>query len=192
MLLIIDNYDSFTYNLVQYFQCLNQEVLVSTHDQISLQQIRDLAPDYLVISPGPKGPDDAGISLAAIHEFHQEIPILGICLGHQCIAQAFGGQIISAPEIMHGKTSLIQHHQRGLFHNIPIGFQATRYHSLAVEASSLPDCFSIDAWVDDTIMAISHRQHPVFGLQFHPEAILSQYGQQLLGNFLSYETQSSI
>ena len=192
MLLIIDNYDSFTYNLVQYFQCLNQEVLVSPHDQISLQQIRDLAPDYLVISPGPKGPDDAGISLAAIHEFHREIPILGICLGHQCIAQAFGGQIISAPEIMHGKTSLIQHHQRGLFHNIPIGFQATRYHSLAVEASSLPDCFSIEAWVDDTIMAISHRQHPVFGLQFHPEAILSQYGQQLLGNFLSYETQSSI
>jgi anthranilate synthase component 2 len=192
MLLIIDNYDSFTYNLVQYFQCLNQEVLVSTHDQISTQQIRELNPEYLVISPGPKGPDDAGISLAAIHEFHQEIPILGVCLGHQCIAQAFGGQIISAPEIMHGKTSQIQHHQRGLFHNIPMGFQATRYHSLAVETSSLPDCLSIDAWVDNTIMAISHRQYPVFGLQFHPEAILSQYGQQLLENFLSYETQSSI
>ncbi|WP_133135719.1 anthranilate synthase component II [Legionella rowbothamii] len=192
MLLIIDNYDSFTYNLVQYFQCLNQEVLVSTHDQISIKQIRELDPDYLVISPGPKGPDDAGISLAAIHEFHQEIPILGVCLGHQCIAQAFGGQIISAPEIMHGKTSLIQHHQRGLFHNIPVGFQATRYHSLAVETSSLPDCLSIDAWVDNTIMAISHRQYPVFGLQFHPEAILSQYGQQLLENFLTYETQSSI
>ncbi|CAM4486367.1 MAG: Aminodeoxychorismate/anthranilate synthase component 2 [Legionella sp.] len=192
MLLIIDNYDSFTYNLVQYFQCLNQEVRVSTHDQISIQEIRKLTPEYLVISPGPKGPDDAGISLAAIHEFHQEIPILGVCLGHQCIAQAFGGQIISAPEIMHGKTSQIQHRQRGLFHNIPVGFQATRYHSLAVEASSLPDCFSIDAWVDNTIMAISHRQYPVFGLQFHPEAILSQYGQQLLENFLSYETQSSI
>lgn len=192
MLLIIDNYDSFTYNLVQYFQCLNQEVLVSTHDQISTQQIRELNPEYLVISPGPKGPDDAGISLAAIQEFHQEIPILGVCLGHQCIAQAFGGQIISAPEIMHGKTSQIQHHQRGLFHNIPVGFQATRYHSLAVETSSLPDCLSIDAWVDNTIMAISHRQYPVFGLQFHPEAILSQYGQQLLENFLSYETQSSI
>ncbi|MFJ1268146.1 aminodeoxychorismate/anthranilate synthase component II [Legionella lytica] len=192
MLLIIDNYDSFTYNLVQYFQCLNQDVHVSTHDQISIQQIRELNPEYLVISPGPNGPDEAGISLEAIHEFHQEIPILGVCLGHQCIAQVFGGQIISAPEIMHGKTSLIQHHQRGLFHNIPVGFQATRYHSLAVDISSLPDCFSIDAWVDNTIMAISHRQYPVFGLQFHPEAILSQYGQQLLENFLSYETQSSI
>ena len=192
MLLIIDNYDSFTYNLVQYFQCLNQEVAVCTHDQISLTQIKNLAPQYLVISPGPKAPDDAGISIAAIREFYQKIPILGVCLGHQCIAQTFGGKIISAPQIMHGKTSLIEHHQQGLFHNIPSPFQATRYHSLAVEQSTLPDCFSLDAWVDDTIMAISHRQYPIFGLQFHPEAILSQYGQQLLENFLTYETESSI
>ncbi|MGC1181999.1 anthranilate synthase component II [Legionella sp.] len=184
MLLIIDNYDSFTYNLVQYFQCLKQEVAVYAHDQISLPQIKKLAPDYLVISPGPKAPDDAGISIAVINEFYQDIPILGICLGHQCIAQAFGGQIISAPEIMHGKTSLIQHNQQRIFQKIPNQFQATRYHSLAVEKSSLPECFSIDAWVGDTIMAISHRHYPVFGLQFHPEAILTQYGHQLLANFL--------
>lgn len=192
MLLIIDNYDSFTYNLVQYFQCLNQEVLVYNHDQISLNQIKQLKPEYLVISPGPKAPDDAGISMAVIREFYRDIPILGICLGHQCIAQEFGGQIILAPEIMHGKTSLIDHNQQGIFHNIPNQFRATRYHSLAVEQSTLPDCLSVDAWADDTIMAISHRQHPVFGLQFHPEAILSQYGQQLLENFLTYETQSAI
>lgn len=192
MLLIIDNYDSFTYNLVQYFQCLNQEVLVYTHDQITLNQIRKCAPRHLVISPGPNAPDDAGISLAAIHEFYHEIPILGVCLGHQCIAQAFGGKIITAPEIMHGKTSLIHHNQQGLFHNIPDGFKATRYHSLAVDNASLPDCLAIDAWAENTIMAISHRQYPIFGLQFHPEAILSQYGQQLLENFLKYETSTSI
>jgi anthranilate synthase/aminodeoxychorismate synthase-like glutamine amidotransferase len=192
MLLIIDNYDSFTYNLAQYFQCLNQEVAVSTHDQISLGQIKELAPQYLVISPGPNAPDDAGISMEVIREFHRSIPILGICLGHQCIAQAFGGQIISAPEIIHGKTSLIEHKQQNMFRNIPNHFRATRYHSLIVDPSSLPDCFSIDAWVDDTIMAISHRQYPVFGLQFHPEAILSEHGQQLLGNFLRHETQTSI
>jgi anthranilate synthase/aminodeoxychorismate synthase-like glutamine amidotransferase len=187
MLLIIDNYDSFTYNLVQYFQCLNQEVQVYTHDQISLAQIKKLAPKHLVISPGPKAPNDAGISMAAIREFYRSLPILGICLGHQCIAQAFGGRIITAPQIMHGKTSLIEHNQQRLFQHIPNQFSATRYHSLAVEKSSLPDYFSIDAWVDELIMAISHRQYPVFGLQFHPEAILSQYGHQLLENFLSYE-----
>lgn len=184
MLLMIDNYDSFTYNLVQYFQCLNQQVTIYTHDTISLSQIRQSAPDYLVISPGPKAPDDAGISMAAIHEFYREIPILGICLGHQCIAQAFGGTIIPAPEIMHGKTSLIHHNGTGIFKNIPNQFRATRYHSLAVQQSNLPDCFSVDAWVNNTIMAISHRQYPLFGLQFHPEAILSQYGHQLLENFL--------
>ena len=192
MLLIIDNYDSFTYNLVQYFQCLNQEVVVYAHDKISLEQIKKLKPSYLVISPGPKAPDDAGISRPAIHAFYQTLPILGICLGHQCIAQAFGGHIISAPEIIHGKTSAIQHTQQGLFQGIPNLFKATRYHSLAVDKPSLPACFSLDAWVDDTIMAISHRQYPVFGLQFHPEAILSQYGQHLLENFLNYETQSFV
>ena len=192
MLLLIDNYDSFTYNLVQYFQCLNQEVTVHPHDQININDIRRLAPEFLVISPGPKSPDEAGISLEAIRALHQEIPILGVCLGHQCLAQAFGGTIIPAPEIMHGKTSEIHHNNQRLFKNIPNNFKATRYHSLAVAESSLPDCFSIDAWTDNTIMAISHRQYPLFGLQFHPEAILSQYGMQLLENFLSYETQSTI
>ncbi|WP_454784095.1 anthranilate synthase component II [Legionella sp. WA2024007413] len=192
MLLIIDNYDSFTYNLVQYFQCLNQEVLIYTHDQINISQIKKLAPQYLVISPGPKTPNEAGISMEAIRTFYRTIPILGICLGHQSIAQVFGGRIITAPQIMHGRTSTIEHNQQRIFKNIPNPFQATRYHSLAVEKQSLPDCFSIDAWTNDTIMAISHRQYPVFGLQFHPEAILSQHGLQLLENFLKYETQSSI
>lgn len=192
MLLIIDNYDSFTYNLVQYFQCLDQEVLVYTHDQINISQIKELAPDHLVISPGPKAPNDAGISMEAIRTFYQTIPVLGICLGHQSIAQVFGGQIIPAPEIMHGRTSTIEHNQSGIFKNIPNHFKATRYHSLAVEKDSLPECLSIDAWANDTIMAISHRQYPVFGLQFHPEAILSQYGLQLLENFLQYETQSPV
>lgn len=184
MLLLIDNYDSFTYNLVQYFQCLNQEVIVYKHDEISVSEIEKLAPDYLVISPGPKAPDDAGISLEVIRRFHQKTPILGICLGHQCIAQAFGGKIIAAPKIMHGKTSVIQHDAQGIFHHIPNHFQATRYHSLVADKASLPACLSVDAWTEDAIMAISHRQYPVFGLQFHPEAILSQYGMPLLENFL--------
>ena len=188
MLLIIDNYDSFTYNLVQYFQCLQQEVLIYAHDKISLAKIKELAPQYIVISPGPKTPDDAGISLAVIKEFYRELPILGVCLGHQCLAQAFGGKISTAPEIMHGKTSPITHHYQGLFKNIPNHFNATRYHSLAVEVVSLPSCFSIDAWAKNTIMAISHRQYPLFGLQFHPEAILSQHGMHLLENFLNCET----
>ena len=192
MLLIIDNYDSFTYNLAQYFQCLNQDVLVFKHDEITIEQIKELNPQYLVISPGPKSPDEAGISLAAIKEFHQHIPILGICLGHQCLAQVFGGKIIPALEIMHGKTSSILHHYQGIFQGIPNRFQATRYHSLAVDIASLPLCFSIDAWANETIMAISHRQYPLFGLQFHPEAILSQHGMQLLENFLNYESQSPI
>ncbi|MFT4060506.1 MAG: aminodeoxychorismate/anthranilate synthase component II [Legionella sp.] len=192
MLLLIDNYDSFTYNLVQYFQCLQQEVIVYTHDQISLGQIKQLNPDYLVISPGPNAPDDAGISMAAIREFHRDLPILGVCLGHQCIAQVFGGKIITAPEIMHGKTSLIEHQHRGLFCGIPNYFKATRYHSLAVEPNNIPKCLSVDAWTDNTIMAITHRQYPVFGLQFHPEAILSEYGMQLLENFLKHESQAAI
>lgn len=189
MLLLIDNYDSFTYNLVQYFQLLGQEVVVCTHDAVTIKQIKAMKPRYLVISPGPKAPEDAGISLAAIKEFHRTLPILGVCLGHQCLAQAFGGTISSAPEIIHGGTSLIIHHYQGLFKNIPNYFTATRYHSLAVECASLPKCFSIDAWADETIMAISHREYPLFGLQFHPEAILSEHGISLLENFLHYETQ---
>lgn len=192
MILLIDNYDSFTYNLVHYFECLGQEVIVRTHDALTIAQIRALSPDYLVISPGPKAPADAGISLHAIQTFYRELPILGVCLGHQCLAQAFGGNIVPAQEIIHGKTSAIQHHGRGLFKGIPNYFQATRYHSLVAEVSSLPQCFTIDAWADDTIMAISHRQYPVFGLQFHPEAILSEFGVQLLENFLHYESQTIV
>jgi anthranilate synthase component 2 len=187
MVLIIDNYDSFTYNLVQYFQYLNQEVEVHTHDQINVPQIKKRNPSHLVISPGPKAPEDAGISMEAIQAFYSQIPLLGICLGHQCIAQVFGGCIIPAPEIIHGKTSIISHNQQKLFKEIPNEFRATRYHSLAVDTKGFPECLSIDAWTkDNTIMAITHRQYPVFGLQFHPEAILSQYGMHLLKNFLEY------
>ncbi|WP_133128213.1 aminodeoxychorismate/anthranilate synthase component II [Legionella nagasakiensis] len=192
MLLIIDNYDSFTYNLVQYFQCLEQEVVIYPHDKIAISDIARLSPDYLVISPGPKAPEDAGISLPAIKHFYQTIPILGICLGHQCLAHAFGGKIIQAPSIMHGKTSNIYHHKQGLFQGVPNHFRATRYHSLIADINTLPTCFAIDAWADETIMAISHRQYPLYGLQFHPEAILSEYGMQLLTNFLQYEHKASI
>jgi anthranilate synthase component 2 len=187
MLLLIDNYDSFTYNLVHYFQYLGQEVLVYTHDELTMDAIERLNPQYLVISPGPKGPEDAGISLAAIKHFYARLPILGICLGHQCLAHFFGGKIIPAKEIVHGKTSLIEHQQQGLFHNIPKPFTATRYHSLMVDPQTLPKEFRIDAWTSDTIMAISHREYPVYGLQFHPEAVLTEHGLQLLDNFLHYD-----
>ncbi|MBA2711346.1 MAG: aminodeoxychorismate/anthranilate synthase component II [Tatlockia sp.] len=185
MLALIDNYDSFTYNLVQYFLCLGQKVQTFENDQISIEELEALSPAYLVISPGPKGPEDAGISLALIKHFYRRIPILGICLGHQCLAYAFGASITQAPEIIHGKTSLIRHHKQGLFQNLPSPFKATRYHSLAIDIETLPNCFAIDAWADQTIMAISHRQYPLYGLQFHPEAILSEYGPELLTRFLN-------
>lgn len=184
MLLMIDNYDSFTYNLVQYFLCLDQEVLVYAHDAIDIPTIEALNPDHIVISPGPKGPTDAGISLALIKEVYQRIPLLGICLGHQCIGHAFGANIVSAPEIIHGKTSDIQHKGQGLFKGIPSPFKATRYHSLAIENNTLPRTFSVDAWTGDTIMAISHNDYPLFGIQFHPEAILTEYGMEILANFI--------
>jgi anthranilate synthase/aminodeoxychorismate synthase-like glutamine amidotransferase len=190
MLLVIDNHDSFTYNLVQYFQCLQQEVIVHKNDAISIEEVTQLAPRYIVISPGPKGPKEAGISLAIIQHFHQKIPILGICLGHQCLGYFFGASIIRSSKIMHGKTSAIKHEKRGLFHNLPNSFLATRYHSLTIDPSTLPPCFSIDAWSDETVMAISHRQYPLYGLQFHPEAILSEYGFELLTNFLEHEHTS--
>ncbi|KTD66179.1 anthranilate synthase component II [Legionella spiritensis] len=190
MLLVIDNYDSFTFNLVHYFQCLKQDVQVFANDKITLKDIERLAPSHLVISPGPNSPEEAGISVAAIKRFHQTIPILGVCLGHQCLAYAFGASITRARQIIHGKTSAVFHHKHNLFHRLPNPFQATRYHSLAIECSSLPTCFAIDAWADDgTIMAISHRHYPLFGLQFHPEAILSEHGLTLLSHFLQYEHQ---
>jgi anthranilate synthase component II len=183
MLLMIDNYDSFTYNLVQYFQVLDQKVSVYTHDNISLANIAEMAPEGIIISPGPKSPEDAGISLDVIKTFYKNIPILGVCLGHQCLAYAFGAKIIQAHEIMHGKLSAVTHRQQGLFKNIPSPFNVTRYHSLMIDAATLPECFRIDAMADQTIMAISHRKYPLFGVQFHPEAILTEHGLTLLRQY---------
>ena len=188
MLLMIDNYDSFTYNLVQYFGQLGQQVAVYRNDQITLADIEVLAPSRIVISPGPCTPSEAGISLDLIREYGAAIPILGVCLGHQSIAQAYGGRVIRAGKLMHGKTSMITHNVDGVFSDIPNPFQATRYHSLVVEASSLPDCFRVTAHAEDDgeIMAIRHIEHPVEGVQFHPESILTQYGHKLLQNFIDH------
>ncbi|RMH20850.1 MAG: aminodeoxychorismate/anthranilate synthase component II [Gammaproteobacteria bacterium] len=195
MLLMIDNYDSFTYNLVQYFGELKQEVKVCRNDQISIAEISDMKPDYLVISPGPCTPDEAGISMQVIEEFKGVVPIFGVCLGHQCIAQVFGGEIIHAKRIMHGKTSLIRHTSKGVFSGLPDSFEATRYHSLVVNRQNMPDCLEITAWTEDEkgnmdeIMGIRHRKYPVEGVQFHPESILSECGHQLLKNFLSMKVE---
>ena len=187
MLLLIDNYDSFTYNLVQYFGELGVEVKVARNDQISLETIRAMAPGQLVISPGPCTPNEAGISVAAVREFAGQIPLLGVCLGHQSIAQAFGGTIVRATHIMHGKTSDIRHQEDVLFESLPQPLTATRYHSLVVRRDDLPSCLKITAWTDDEdseIMGLQHETDPVFGVQFHPESILTESGHQLLQNFL--------
>jgi anthranilate synthase component 2 len=190
MLLMIDNYDSFTYNLVQYFGELGAEVQVYRNDQITLEDIERLAPDHLVISPGPCTPNEAGISLAAITHFAGKLPILGVCLGHQSIGQAFGGKVVHAGEIMHGKTSLIHHKNEGVFQGLPNPFEATRYHSLVIDKGSLPDCLDITAWTEtgdgllDEIMGVRHRELDVEGVQFHPESILTQHGHEMLRNFL--------
>ncbi|MFK5893458.1 MAG: aminodeoxychorismate/anthranilate synthase component II [Pseudomonadota bacterium] len=193
MLLMIDNYDSFTYNLVQYFGELGAEVLVRRNDEISLAEIESLKPQHLVISPGPCTPDQAGISIAAIHQFAGKIPILGVCLGHQSIGQAFGGKVVHAETIMHGKTSKISHYNNSLFTDLPENFQATRYHSLVIERQSLPDCLEITAWVESEkqegvgeIMGIRHKRLPIAGVQFHPESILTEHGHDLLKNFLHF------
>jgi len=189
MLLIIDNYDSFTYNLVQYFQQLGQVVKVARNDQISLADIESMAPQYLVISPGPCTPNEAGISLAAIEAFAGKIPLLGVCLGHQAIAQVFGGEVVLAHKVMHGKTSLINHNNSGLFVDTPNPLRVTRYHSLIVKPQSLPDCFEITASIDTDhgveIMAMRHKTMAISSVQFHPESILTQQGLTLLANFLS-------
>ncbi len=190
MLLMIDNYDSFTYNLVQYLGELGQDVRVFRNDQITLGQIDAMNPEYIVISPGPCTPNEAGISVDVVKEFGSLKPILGVCLGHQSIVQAYGGKIVHADTLMHGKTSVIQHTGEGLFSNLKNPFQATRYHSLVGDRVSKPDVLEITAWTDDDeIMAVSHREHPVYGVQFHPESILTQYGHDLLHNFLRVTDQ---
>ena len=190
MLLMIDNYDSFTYNLVQYFGELGEDVQVYRNDKISLQQIEDLAPELIVISPGPCTPNEAGISITVIEHFKGKLPILGVCLGHQSIGQAFAGNIVHAKNIMHGKTSEIVHKNSDIFNGIAIPFTATRYHSLVVDKNSLPACLEITAWTEnedgklEEIMGLRHKDYPIFGVQFHPESILTSHGHQLLQNFL--------
>jgi anthranilate synthase component 2 len=185
MLLMIDNYDSFTYNLVQYLGELGEEVRVFRNDAITLKEMEAMAPTRIVISPGPCTPNEAGVSVAAIKHFNGRVPILGVCLGHQSIGQAFGGRIVPATELMHGKTSMIHHTGEGVFEGLESPFQATRYHSLVIERDTLPDCFQLTAWTDDgDIMGIRHREAAVEGVQFHPESILTQHGHRLLRNFL--------
>lgn len=185
MILMIDNYDSFTYNLVQYLGELGKKLIVRRNDQITLDEIRKLAPERIVISPGPGSPKDAGISNAVIREFGQKLPILGVCLGHQCIGEVFGGKIVLADKVMHGKTSRIYHRNDSLFRGVESPFTATRYHSLIVERNSLPECLKITAWTDENeIMGLSHKEFPVVGVQFHPESILTQAGKRILRNFL--------
>ena len=185
MLLMIDNYDSFTYNIVQYFGELGAKVQVFRNDQITLEEIERLAPQQLVVSPGPCSPEEAGISVAAIRHFAGKLPILGVCLGHQSIGAAFGGTIVRSATLMHGKTSPIHHDGRELFAGLPNPFQATRYHSLVVERASFPTCLEITAWVEEgEIMGLRHRELPIWGVQFHPESILTEGGMDILRNFL--------
>ena len=187
MLLMIDNYDSFTYNLVQYFYQLGQEVEVHRNDLISLDDIEKKSPEYIVISPGPCTPKEAGISVDLIKKFKDKLPILGVCLGHQCLGAAFGANIIGANEIMHGKLSEIIHDGSGLFKGVENSFKATSYHSLIIEEKTLDKDFHITAWTENkTIMAIQHEKLPLFGLQFHPESIATEQGMEILRNFLSY------
>ena len=194
MILMIDNYDSFTYNVVQYLGELKADVKVVRNDEVTLDDVAALAPEKIVISPGPCTPNEAGISVATIERFAGEIPILGICLGHQSIGQAFGGKVVRARKVMHGKTSPIYHNNTGVFQGLPNPFEATRYHSLVVERESLPDCLEITAWTQtetgemDEIMGFRHRELAVEGVQFHPESILTESGHDMLDNFLQNES----
>ena len=191
MLLMIDNYDSFTYNLVQYFGELGEKIEVFRNDKISIPEIEKLAPEVLVISPGPGTPQDAGISLEVINHFTGKIPLLGVCLGHQCIGEAFGGKIVPAPRLMHGKTSLIHHTGNEIFKDLPNPFEATRYHSLIIQKDCFPDCLEINAWTEEQeIMGVRHKNYPLFGVQFHPESILTKEGKVLLNNFLLFARMS--
>ncbi len=194
MLLMIDNYDSFTFNLVQYLGELGADVRVVRNDEITPDGIAALAPDHIVVSPGPCTPSQAGVSVEAIKIFAGRIPILGVCLGHQSIGQAFGGRVVRADQVMHGKRSLIHHGDAGVLRGLPDPFQATRYHSLVIERAALPDCLEVTAWTEDPaggrgeIMGVRHREWPVEGVQFHPESILSEHGHDLLRNFLNAST----
>ena len=190
MLLMLDNYDSFTFNLVQYLQSLGAEVRVERNDALTVDEIEKLAPERIVISPGPCTPNEAGVSLELIQRLGARVPILGVCLGHQSIGQAYGGDVVRAGRIMHGKTSRIRHAGMGVFAGLPDGYEATRYHSLVVDKRTLPGCLEITAWTDnddgsiEEIMGLRHREHPVQGVQFHPESILTEHGHALLKNFL--------
>jgi anthranilate synthase component 2 len=190
VLLMLDNYDSFTYNLVRYFRELGAEVVVYRNDEISLAEIEQLAPSHIVISPGPCTPDEAGISMAAIAHFAGKIPLLGVCLGHQSIGQVFGGKVVRAEKVMHGKTSMVSHEQAGVFAGLAQPVEVTRYHSLVVEAHSLPECLEVTAWSlnaagdKEVIMGIRHKTLDVEGVQFHPESVLTHQGHELLANFL--------
>jgi anthranilate synthase component 2 len=185
MLLMIDNYDSFTYNLVQYLGELGEDVRVCRNDEVTLGEVEAMNPERIVISPGPCTPNEAGLSVPLIKRFAGTLPILGVCLGHQSIGQAFGGRVVHARRLMHGKTSAIEHHAVGVFRGLPSPFDATRYHSLAVERASLPDCLEVTAWAEDgEIMGLRHKTLPVEGVQFHPESILTEHGHRLLKNFL--------
>ncbi|RYZ91151.1 MAG: aminodeoxychorismate/anthranilate synthase component II [Moraxellaceae bacterium] len=194
MLLMIDNYDSFTYNIVQYFGELDQDVQVVRNDQVTIEQIEAWQPQYIVIGPGPCSPNEAGISLQVLKHFAGQIPLLGICLGHQAIGQAFGGDVIRAREVMHGRLSTMYHASVGLFKDLPNPYQATRYHSLVVDKTTLPDCLEVTAWTQtaegtlDEIMGLRHKSLAIEGVQFHPESILSEHGHQLLKNFIDAYT----
>lgn len=190
MILMIDNYDSFTYNLVQYLGEIGEDVKVVRNDQIGIAEIKALQPDHIVISPGPCTPNEAGVSLETITALGGEVPILGVCLGHQSIGQAYGGKIIKAQEVMHGKTSMVHHHDKNVFEKCDNPFTATRYHSLVIEKQSIPDCLEITAWTEndagdiDEIMGVRHKELAVEGVQFHPESILTDFGHHLLTNFI--------
>ena len=196
MLLMIDNYDSFTYNVVQYLAELGADVVVHRNDEITLAEIEKLDPEFIVISPGPCTPLEAGISMDVVRTFGGHVPLLGVCLGHQCIGAVFGGDVIRARQVMHGKTSMIHHTARGVFDGLPQPFEATRYHSLIVERSTLPDCLEMTAWTQhedgivDEIMGVRHRELPIEGVQFHPESILTRCGHDLLRNFLRTSVQA--
>ena len=191
MLIMIDNYDSFTYNLVQYLGELGAEVRVFRNDGVTIEEIRQLAPDHIMISPGPCTPNEAGISMDVIRAFAGEVPLLGVCLGHQCIGQVYGGDIVHAREIMHGKTSLVHHTGQYVFKGLENPYTATRYHSLVIDRKTLPDCLEITAWTEtpegemDEIMGVRHKEFAVEGVQFHPESILTEHGHDLLKNFLN-------